>query len=145
MTQSYGAVYQATLRRTEIVLPCLVGLVAALLVGIWLVMRHLTGNDALNAILSLAGGFLLLVALVAIATFRVNSWTIEPAGIRILERPKVALFGLKRRILVPFHEVRALRWIESGFDQVLEIETAHGRSHRLMKGTLNKPAPGAAL
>jgi len=146
MTPNSGTFHQSTLRRTEMVLPGMVGLIVLLVLGIYGLTQYVVdGNALLVAIFSLLGGFLLVTLLLVIAAFRVNAWTIEAGGIRISERPKVPFFGLHRRVLAPFRQIRALAWVESGFDLILEITTAQGRRHRMMRNPLVKDPPGATL
>ena len=40
---------------------------------------------------------------------------------------------------LPLERLRALLWLGSGFDRILEIATADGHCHRLMKDSLFKP------
>lgn len=138
--------YQSTYRRTELVLPTLAMLVILLLLGLWLMIETISdGNDLLTAAMVSVGVFVLVVVLVAVAAFRIHAWTLEAGGIRIVERPRVPFIGLRRQVFVPFAQFNALRWLESGFDRVLEIATADGQRYRLMKDSLLQRDPGDRL
>ncbi len=146
MTASGDITYKSTYRRTAMVLPTLAMLVVLLLLVLWLITETIRdGNDLMTAAMVSVGVFVLVVVLVAVAAFRIHAWTLEAGGIRIVERPKVPLFGRHRQAFVPFAQFNALRWLESGFDRVLEIATADGHRYQLMKDSLLQRDPGDRL
>jgi hypothetical protein len=126
-----GPTYEATYRRAEVALPCLVGVVMLYFAGIWLVLQHPGDARVMDAILGLTGAVVVAAVVILLTVFRVHRWTIEAGGVRISERPKVPLMGFGRRALVPFTDILGVRHVESGFDRLLEIVTADGRRFRL--------------
>lgn len=140
MAPTAGNVHQAPYRRTGLILPGLLGLIALLAGGIALVIHFVAnGDDVLAGIFGMTGLFLVAVVCLAIAGERVNSWTIEADGIRILERPRVRLFGARRQAFVPFGQLQAIHWLESGLDHVLEIAATQGQRHRMMRDPRHGP------
>lgn len=126
-----GPSYEATYRRAEVALPCLVGVVALYFAGLWLVLQHPGDPRVLAAILGLTGATVVAAVAILLTVFRVHRWTIEAEGVRISERPKVPLMGWGRRASVPFADILGVRNVESGFDRLLEIVTSDGRRFRL--------------
>lgn len=113
-------------------LPGLIGLIVFSLVGVTLVVLYGPGgNVTLDLLGGIAGCTVAGVIVVALAAFRVHRWTIEESGVRIEERPKVPLCGLKRRAFVPFSEIAALSRVASGFDLLIEITTRRATRYRL--------------
>jgi hypothetical protein len=129
--QGGGSTYEATYRRGEMALPSLLAVLAVLGGGLYLILQDPSGDRVLVAVLWLIGAVVVAMFAILAAAFRVHRWTVEAAGIAVSERPKVPLLGLRRRTVVAFEDVRAFRWVESGFDRLLEIVAADGRRYRL--------------
>lgn len=137
-----GATYRSLYRNKELALSGLGGLVAAMLVTIALALVFLeTGSDALPVILTAIAVTVVGLIVIMLVTPRTHSWTIEEAGLRIEEGPKVPFMGPRRHAFVPFADVVALRHLESGFDKVIELGTRSGAQYRLMQ-VIAKPAQG---
>jgi hypothetical protein len=90
------------------------------------------GNTSLSVVLYAVGGVVVLLALIMASAYATHRWAIEPAGIRIEEKPKIPFLGLTRRRLIAFADIVALRNVESGFDRVIEIATRDGNAYRVM-------------
>ena len=127
-----GESYESLYRRTERALPCLLAIVVA--AGIVLVVSFNTiadGNTQLTVVLCAMGLVVVALFAVLVMTFRMHRWTIEAAGVRIEERPKVPFAGFRYRAMVAFENIAALRHVQSGFDTLAEIATRDGRRYRL--------------
>jgi hypothetical protein len=138
-----AASYQATYRRSEVAIPLLICSVALFFVGLWLVLRDLPNPHLMAAVLGLVGALLLAMVLILLMVFSVHRWTIEPEGLRIVERPKVPLMGRTLDLFVPWSDILAVRRVESGFDRQIEIVSARGRRHRLSQDHVGKADLGA--
>jgi hypothetical protein len=125
------ATYQATCRRSELAIPGLLAVLILFGIGLWWIVTRVEGRNLEAAILSLGAGTVLALGLILLTVLRVHRWTLEPAGIRIEERPRVPLMGWRRRAFVPFAAIAGMRRIESGFERLIEIATHGGRFHRL--------------
>ena len=112
-------------------MPCLVALLALFIGGLVLVFQRPGSDRLVTMVLALAGLVLAGAVLILLTVFRVHRWTIEPDGVRIVERPKVPLMGWGLRLLVRFDEILALRRVESGVDRRIEIVASDGRCYRL--------------
>jgi hypothetical protein len=125
-----GTEYQATFRRTEVALPALLGAMLFMGLGVWLSFRDGMAKG-FEASLWVMGITLAAVLFIFANCYRDHSWTILAGGVRIHERPKVPLTGLRRRATVPFGEIVGLYHVESGFDHVVDLITRNGRRFRL--------------
>jgi hypothetical protein len=127
-------IYQSLYRRVAFALTSLCILLAALLASIVAAIRFIEdGNASLSVILYSLGTVVVLVVVVAVSAFRVHRWTIENAGVRIEEKPKIPFTGFRRQAFVAFSDVAALRHVESGLDFMIEIVARDGRTYRLMQ------------
>lgn len=125
--------FACTYRHVAFVLVSLCMLLVALVAGIAAAIAFIEdGNTILSLILWLVGAIVVLIALTMAAAYAKHSWTLEAAGLRIEERPKVPPLGLVRRRLVAFADIAALRNVESGFDHVIEVAARDGNVYRLM-------------
>lgn len=125
------ASYESVYRRTALVL---IGLLATLVAGgvaSWLVILHVHGPAVETAILAVAGATLVAIAAVTLAGLRTHCWTITPAGLEILERPKVPFTGVPVRRCIAFADIIRLERIESGVERQIAIVTASGQRHLL--------------
>lgn len=125
-----GVFYQATYRRAEVALPCLVAMLVLFGGGLALLLQ-LPVTWLETMILGLAALVVGSAVLLLLTVFRVHRWTLEPDGLRIRERPKVPLMGWGRRRFLRFDEILALRRVESGVDRRIELVAADGRCYRL--------------
>jgi hypothetical protein len=131
------ATYECTFRHVAFVLTSLCLLLVAMLAGIAAAVTFITDGDTiLTVVLYLVGAIVVLIIAAAVSAYATHRWTIEPAGIRIEEKPKVPFMGLTRKRTIAFADIVALRHLESGLDTVIEISTRDGDAYRLM-------APGA--
>lgn len=131
--------YQATYRRSEVALPSLAVVLLLFFAGLYLAITQADGRQIEQAMIGLVVGVVVGLMLVLLTLFRVHRWTIEPLGLRIEERPKVPLTGLRRRVLLPFAQIRHLSRIESGFDRLLEITTTAGQRYRMPQAMIADP------
>ncbi|MEX0807729.1 MAG: hypothetical protein WD044_03280 [Dongiaceae bacterium] len=130
--------YEANFRRKGFALAALGLLVLAMFAVIALALIFIEdGNDSIMVILVAVGIVVVGMFVVLAASFRVHRWTIEPNGLRIDERPKVPLMGVRRNAFVTFVDIAALRNLESGFDLVVELGTRDGTVYRLMEPRLH--------
>lgn len=124
--------YESLFGRTEVAIPGLLGVLLAGALGFTLALGGAFENETrITIIVATLGGALLGIVVIALASFRVHRWTITADSIRIEERPKVPLTGLRRRATVAFGEVAALYRLQSGFDAQLELVARDGRRFRL--------------
>jgi hypothetical protein len=123
--------YQATYRCSEFGIPLLVAVIMLLVAGIALAMRVPDGNESLSYILWLLGATAVAVVVIFASVFRVHHWKILTDGLQIAERPKVPLFGLRRRVSLPFSDITGVHNIESGLDLQIEIIARDGARYRL--------------
>lgn len=130
--------YQATIRRSEIAMPALIGV--AMLAGfavtgivLWVEGPALESSILIVAAATVAG----LLWSLAMA-FRVHRWTVTDIGIAIHERPKLPLTGLPHRALLRWADIVAFRDVESGFDSLIEIVTRDGRRYRMAQKIVQK-------
>lgn len=72
-------------------------------------------------------------------SLRRHRWSVSPEGLLVEEMPRVRLTSRRRRALIPFAEIRALRRLERGLHLLLEVETRDGR--RYVLGEALRPAP----
>jgi hypothetical protein len=125
--------FQCTYRHVAFVLVSLCVLVVALFAGLAAAIAFIEdGNTVLSTVLWLVGAIIVLIGLTMAAAYAKHRWTLEAAGVRIEEKPKVPPLGLARRRLIPFADIATLRNVESAFDHVLEIATRDGKVYRLM-------------
>jgi hypothetical protein len=125
--------YECTYRHVAFVLASMLVLVAAMIAAIVAAVSFVEdGNTSLAIVLYTVGAVLVLIILTAISAFATHRWTIEPAGVRVEEKPKVPFMGLSRRRTLAFADIAALRHLESGFDSVIEIAARDGAVYQLM-------------
>lgn len=133
--------YECTFRHVAFVLTSICAILVALFGGIAATIAFVEdGNTTLSIVLYLVGSIVVLLALVMASAYAKHGWTIEPAGIRIEERPKIPFLGLTRRRLIAFADIAALRNLESGLDRVIEIATRDGNAYRVMAHGEGVPA-----
>jgi hypothetical protein len=125
--------FECTYRHVAFVLVSLCVLVVALFAGLAAAIAFIEdGNAVLSVVLWLVGAIVVLIGLTMAAAYAKHRWTLEPAGVRVEENPKVPPLGLPRRRLIAFADIAALCNVESAFDHVLEIATRDGKVYRLM-------------
>lgn len=125
--------YECTFRHVAFVLTSICVLMVAMFAGIAAAVTFIAdGETILSVILYLVGAIVVLVILAAVSAYATHRWTIEPAGIRIEEKPKVPFMGLTRKRTIAFADIAALRHLESGLDIVIEIATRDGNAYRVM-------------
>lgn len=131
MSQGELTDYQATLRRSEIAMPLVIGIAIIAGLAMTAIVMWADGPE-LEPLVMVAGG-VTVVALLSclLVLFRTHRWTLKPDGIEIHERPKVPLTGISHRALVRYDDIVAFREVQSGFDHMLEIVTRQGRRHRM--------------
>jgi hypothetical protein len=124
--------YESIYRRSEVAIPALLLIVAAIFAMITAVVRIPLDGDTVMAFLPFAvGGVLLAIVFVGLSAFRVHRWTLEPSGVRIEERPKFPMTGMRRSTALAFSDIAALRRVQSGFDVQIELEAKDGRHFRI--------------
>ncbi|MDF3075602.1 MAG: hypothetical protein K0S54_3269 [Alphaproteobacteria bacterium] len=130
--------YQATIRRSELAIPLLIGfmILGGLALAAVLLWAH--GQQMVSLILATAGVTVAGALSCMVIAFRVHRWTLKPDGIAIHERPKVPLTGLSHRAFVAFADIIAFRDVESGFDYLIEIVTRQGRRYRMAQKMVQK-------
>ena len=140
MTQlSYESVY----RRTALVLAMLPAAILAIGLAVYVSLRFIEdGNTALDVMMWALGAVFALFVAAAVSALRVHRWTIEADGVRIEERPQVPFAGLRRRALVAFPDIAALRNVESSVDFLIELAARDGRQFRLFQ--IRRPMPPGA-
>jgi hypothetical protein len=115
--------------------PALFGLPAVLLAGglaLVLAVRHVGDAATLLTVVAVTVGLAIVATvMVGLAVFRVHAWTIEAGGLRIEERPKVPLTGLRRRAVVPFGDIAGLARVQSGADAQIELTVRGGARYVL--------------
>ncbi len=123
--------YQATIRRSEIAMPALIGV--AMLAGLVVtgVVLWADGPALESSILVVAAATVAGLLWCLAMAFRVHRWTATGDGVVIHERPKLPLTGLSHRALVRWPDIVAFRDVESGFDFLIEIVTRDGRRYRM--------------
>jgi hypothetical protein len=127
-----GMTYESIYRRSELAIPALLLIVLAIFAMITAVVRiPLDGNKVMAFLPYAFGGVLLAIVFIGLSAFRVHRWTLEPSGVRIEERPKIPLTGLRRNATIAFSDIAALRRVQSGFDAQIEIEAKNGRRFRI--------------
>lgn len=133
--------YACTYRHVAFVLVSLCVLLVALFAGLAAAIAFIEdGNAVLSAVLWLVGAIVVLMGLTLAAAYAKHRWTLEPAGVRVEEEPKVPPLGLPRRRLIAFADIAALRNVESGLDSVIEIATRDGNVYRVMAHGEDVPA-----
>lgn len=135
------ATFECTFRHVAFVITSLSVLLLTLFAGIYAALAFFEdGNTSLEVFLYLAGAIVVLIILAAVSGFATHRWTIESAGIRVEERPKVHFLGISRKRTIAFADIAALRHVESGFDMVIEIATRDGNVYRVMAHGEGVPA-----
>lgn len=128
-----ASAYECTFRHVAFVLVSLCVLLLAMFGGIAAAIAFIEDGDTiLSVVLYLVGAVVLLMGLVMASAYADHRWTIEPAGIRVEERPKVPFMGLARTRTIAFADIAALGHIESGLDIVIEITARDGDAYRVM-------------
>ena len=114
--------------------------------GLALTLRaEIDDGTRMTLVFGSLGATLLAIVVIALASFRVHRWTVLADGIRIEERPKVPLTGLRRRATVAFGDVMALHRVQSGFDARLELRARDGRRFRLAQAFGPEDARGVRV
>lgn len=90
-------------------------------------------------ILGAAAVMIVLTLLVALTALHVHRWSIEAAGLQVLERPKFALCGRSTEQDLPWADIAALRRVESATETLLEVERRGGAVHRMAQRWLTGP------
>jgi hypothetical protein len=133
--------FECTFRHVAFVLVSICLILVALFGGIAAALAFVEdGGTILSIVLYVVGTIVVLLALTMASAYATHSWTIEPTGIRIEERPKIPFLGLTRRRLIAFADIAALRNVESGLDSVIEIATRDGNAYRVMAHGEGVPA-----
>lgn len=135
-------VFQSTHRRSEFLLGMLALTVLAMAGGgalAWLLARSPWLETFLIAWLAV---ILACPVVMILGSLRVHSWSVEPRGIRIHERPKIPLTGRKRAAFVPFAEMAGLNHREAGFVAQVELAARDGRRFLLDQGHHKPGASG---
>ncbi len=125
--------YECTFRHVAFVLTSLCVLLLSMFAAIAAAFSYFEdGNTILSVILCAMGAIVVLIILAAVSGYATHRWTIESAGVRIEEKPKVPFIGLPRKRTLAFADIAALRHIESGLDIVIEIAARDGNAYRVM-------------
>jgi hypothetical protein len=125
--------YECTYRHVAFVIASLCVLVVGMIAAIAAAANFIEdGNTSLSVMLYALGTVVVLIIIVAVSGYATHRWTIEPAGIRIEEKPKVPFMGLSRRRTLAFADIAALRHTESALDIIIEIAARDGAVYRLM-------------
>lgn len=133
--------YACTFRHVAFVATSLCVLLIALFAGLTGAIAFIEdGNAILSVVLYLVGAIVVLIGLAMASGYAKHGWTIEPAGIRIEEKPMIPFLGLTRRRLIAFADIAALRNVESALDSVIEIATRDGNAYRVMAHGEGVPA-----
>jgi hypothetical protein len=132
MTATGGTSYESIYRRSEVAIPALLLIIAAIFGMVTAIVRiPLDGNTVMALLPYAVGGVLFAIVFAALSAFRVHRWTVGPTGVRIEERPKVPFTGLRRSATLAFADIAALKRVQSGFDTQIEIEARNGRRFRI--------------
>ncbi len=127
------ATFECMYRHVAFVLTSICVLVLALFASSYASLAFIEdGNTSLEVFLYAGGTIFALIILAALAGFATHRWTLEPAGIRIEEKPKVPFLGITRKRTIAFADIAALRRLESALDIVIEIATRDGNVYRVM-------------
>lgn len=124
--------YRSTYRRTPFAMAGLAAVLIAIVGGSAAAIHFVDdGNMLLRVMVWIVGLAVFATAAIAVIAFRVHRWTIEATRLRIEERPAVPFTGLRRRALIPFGDIAAIRNVESGMDAVVEIANRDGAVYRI--------------
>lgn len=123
--------YQAVYRRGEFAIPALIMVMLFLAGGIFIAIRTVSSNALLTAILEILGAAVIAILVIFASAFRIHRWTIVEGGMRVTERPRVPLMGLRRSAQLRWDQIAALRRVESGLDHQLELVGPSGRRFRI--------------
>lgn len=124
--------YESLLRRSEVAIPGLLGVLLAGALGFTLALGGAFENETrITIIIATLAAALLGIVMIVTVSLRIHRWTVTTEGIRIEERPKVPLTGRRRRVSLRFDDVAALYRLQSGFDVQLELVARDGQRFRL--------------
>jgi hypothetical protein len=79
------------------------------------------------ALMKVVGGFVLGLLWSLSNAYRVHLWILEADGLRVRERPRIPLTGLRRRAFIPYTDIRELEFSGSGAKRSLMVVTRDGR------------------
>lgn len=92
-----------------------------------------------TALMTIIGGFVVAVFWAFANAYRVHVWILEKDGLRVRERPRIPLTGLRRRALIPYADVRALQFSAHGAKRSLQVTAQNGRRFHIDQAVVKNP------
>lgn len=91
------------------------------------------------ALMTIVGGFVLAVFWTLSNAYRVHVWILEEDGLRVRERPRIPLTGLRRRAQIPYAMIRALQFSAHGAKLSLQVTSQNGQRFHIDQAVIKDP------
>lgn len=134
MSDSPTIAYESAFRNTPVATIGMLAILAAAAGAIWAAVVFLPSVERLWPILEVVLASAVSIVVLRLAVSGRHRWAVDGDALTVSETKKFSWVWPERAFTIALADIRAVRRVESGFDVMLELETATGARYRLMQG-----------